>query len=205
MFNITTYNFLTSGSKLQRVPSVFACLYFPLIPSLSRSTQVLQKPCQGNFGKFQGSGQSRFGGSERDRYFFKIPKWQHELVRDYKRGKLVYYFLNNTAETCLYELKISENIETEHAFKSKAFFRLSSNLHTSCLNAFKYKNDCDNKGSAMFCHTLSHSASLKISERYIKWKIPDEINPGGRVLTVFPHSPQLQITLRCSRVNQCSE
>ena len=37
----------------------------------------------------------------------------------------------------LYGLKISEKIEIEHVFQSKAFFHLSSNLHTSCLSAFK--------------------------------------------------------------------
>ena len=37
----------------------------------------------------------------------KIPKWQHKLAWDYKRGKLVSYFLNNAAKTCLYGLKIS--------------------------------------------------------------------------------------------------
>ena len=63
-----------------------------------------------------------FGGYEKDRYFLKIPKWQHKFVRDYKRGKLVFYFLNNDAKTCLYVLKISENTDTEHVFQSKAFF-----------------------------------------------------------------------------------
>ena len=33
-------------------------------------------------------------------------------------------------------LNISGNIETEHVFQSKAFFHLSSNLHTSCFSAF---------------------------------------------------------------------
>ena len=107
--------------------------------SLLRSAQVLQKSCQGNFEKFQGSGESRFGGSEKDRYFLKIPKWQHKLVPDYKRGKLVSYFLNNATRTCLYGLKISENIEIEHVFQSKTFFHLSSNHHISCLRAFKTK------------------------------------------------------------------
>ena len=121
-FICSTYNFLTTGSKLLHVSSIFACLYFTLVPSLLSSTQVLQKPCQGNFAKFQGSGKSRFGGSEKDRYFLKIPKWQHKHVRDYKRRKLVSYFLNNAAKTCLYGLKISENIDIEHIFQSKAFF-----------------------------------------------------------------------------------
>ena len=136
LFSITTYNFLTTASKLQHVLSIFACLYFALVTSLLRSTQVLQKPCQENFEKFQGSSQSRFGGSEKDRYFLKISKWQHKLVGDYKRGEMVYYFLNNTTKICLYGLKISENVNIEHVFQSKAFFRLSRNLHTSCLSAF---------------------------------------------------------------------
>ena len=69
----------------------------------------------------------------------KIPKWQHELARYYKRGKLVSYFLNNAAKTCLYGLKISENIEIGYFFQSRAFSHLSSNLHASCLSAFKGK------------------------------------------------------------------
>ena len=72
----------------------------------------------------------RFGGSEKGRYFLKIPKWQHKHVRDYKRGKLVSYFLNNAAKTCLYGLKISENIDIEHVFQSKAIFCHISNSHT---------------------------------------------------------------------------
>ena len=86
---------------------------------------VIQKPCQGNFGKLQESGESRFGSSVKDRYFLKIPK--------------VSYFVNNAALTCLYVLNISDNIETEHVFQSKIFFHLSSNLHASCFSAFKCK------------------------------------------------------------------
>ena len=52
----------------------------------------------------------------------KTPKWQYKLVWDYKRGKLVSYFLNNATETCSYGLKFSENIEIEHVFQSKLFF-----------------------------------------------------------------------------------
>ena len=69
-----------------------------------------------NFGKFQEFGVSKFDGPEKDRYFLKILKWQHKLVRDYKRGKLVSYFLNNAPKTCLYGLKNSDNIEIEHIF-----------------------------------------------------------------------------------------
>ena len=104
--------------------------------SLLRITfAVLQKPCQRNLGN-QGSGESRFGGSEKNRYVLRTPKWQHKLVRDYNRRKIVPCFLNNAAKTCLYGLKISEKIKIEHVFHSKAFFHLSSNLHISCLSAF---------------------------------------------------------------------
>ena len=85
---------------------------FLVFTSLLRITfAVLQKPGQGNFGKFQGTGE-RVGLAvlKKDRCFLKIPKWQHKLARDYKRRKLVSYFLNNGAKACLYGLKISENI-----------------------------------------------------------------------------------------------
>ena len=89
------------------MPSIFV---FNSTPLLRITFAVLQKPCQGNFGKFQGSGESRFVGSEKDRYFLKIQKWQNKLVRDYKRGNLVSYFVNNAVKICLYGLNISENI-----------------------------------------------------------------------------------------------
>ena len=112
------------------MPSIFACL--PVFTSLLHIILVtIQKPFQGNFGKFQESDEGRFSGSEKDIYFLKIPKWQHKLVWDYKRGKLVYYFLNNAGKTCLYGPEISENIEIEHVYQPKAFFRLSRNLHTT--------------------------------------------------------------------------
>ena len=90
-----------------------------------------------------------------------IPNWQHELGRYYKREKLVSYFLNNAAKTCLYGLKISENIEIGHFFQSRAFFHLSSNLHTSWLSAFKeitylkrYYNYFDSKVSSFVSSKL---------------------------------------------------
>ena len=49
---------------------------------------------------------------------------------------LVSNFLNNGPKTCLYELKSLENIQIEHAFQFKAFFRMTSNLHASCFSAF---------------------------------------------------------------------
>ena len=85
--------------------------------------------------KFQ---ESQEFGSEKDRYFLKILRWYQKLVRDYMQGKLFSYFLNNAVITCLYGLKISEIIEIEHIFQSKAFFHLSGNLPTSCFSALKY-------------------------------------------------------------------
>ena len=120
------------------MPFIFACLHLFLCLTFA----VLQKPCQENFEKFQEFGESRFGGSEKDCYFLKILKWLHKLW-DYKRGNLVSYLLNNAAKTCLFGLKISENIEIEHIFQSKAFFHLNGNLHTSCFGTFNYgKNGC---------------------------------------------------------------
>ena len=97
---------------------------------------VLQKPCQGHYGKFQEFGENRFGSSEKDLRGFKIGKWQHKLVRHYKSGNLISHFLHNAAKTCLFGLKISENVEIEHVLQSKAIFHLSCNIHTSCYNAF---------------------------------------------------------------------
>ena len=104
---------------------------------LSITFAALQKPRQGNFEKFQRSGESRFDGSENDRSFLKITKWQQKLVWTYKRGKLVSFFLNNAAKTCLFGLKILETIEIGHVFQSRAFFHFSSNLYRSCLSAFE--------------------------------------------------------------------
>ena len=133
-FQLSNCQQATTGTFHHCLPSLIRTHLF-----LRLTFAVLQKPCQENFGKFQEFGESRFGGSQKDRYFLKILKWQHKLVRDYKRGKLVSYFLNNAAKTCLYGLKISENIEIEHIFQSKAFFHLSGNLHTSCFSAFKVR------------------------------------------------------------------
>ena len=134
-FSITTDNFLTTGSKLQA--SAFHLCFFSLHFYAAPLQPVLETPSQENFGKFQESGETRFGGSENDRVFLKISKWQHKLVRDNKWGKLVSYFLNNAAKTYLYGLKLSENIEIEHVFQSKSFLHFISNLHTGCPSAFK--------------------------------------------------------------------
>ena len=114
--------------SVQLVESCVASQQVPSTPFSSITFAALQKLCQRNFRKFHGSCKSRFGGSEKDCYFLKIPKWQHKLVWVYKRGKLISYFLDNAAKTCLYWLKVSENIKIEHVFQSKAFFNFSSNL-----------------------------------------------------------------------------
>ena len=62
IFSITTYNFLTTGKKLLLASE---CLLSFSLSSLTFA--ALQKPCQGNFGKFQESGGSRFGNTEKDR------------------------------------------------------------------------------------------------------------------------------------------
>ena len=132
-FKIITSNFLTTASYNRCFPSLL-----DFTSSLRIAFAVLQKPCQENFSKFHIFGESRFGGSEKDRYFLKILKWQHELAGDFKRGKLVSYFLNNDAKTYLHGLKIWENIEIEQVFQSRAFF-ISVAIHTSCFSAFKIK------------------------------------------------------------------
>ena len=57
-------------------------------------------------------------------------------VRDYKRGKLVSYVLNNAAKTCLHGLKLSENIDIEHVFQSKVL------LVSVAFSAFKFYTFC---------------------------------------------------------------
>ena len=50
---------------------------------------------------------------------------------------MAFYFPDNTAKPCSYELKISENFEIKHVFQSKSFFHHIKFLHTCCLSAFK--------------------------------------------------------------------
>ena len=107
---------VASYSHSKCVPSLLV-----LLSSLHSYICSHTETCQGNFEKIQESGQSRFGGSEKECYFLKIPKWQYKLVWDYKQGKLVSYFINNAAKTCLYGLKISENIELSISFSLKHF------------------------------------------------------------------------------------
>ena len=113
--------------------SAFHPRLFSVFTSLLRVIfAVIQNPCHKNVEKFQEFGESRLGGSENDIYFLKTQKWHHKLVRNYKRAKLTSYLLNNAAKTCLYELNVSENIDSEHIFQSKAL----SHPHASFLSVF---------------------------------------------------------------------
>ena len=118
--------------SLQLVASYSICLpslyVFTTLLPLTDYICNLQKPCQGNFGKFPWLGEVRFGSSEKDQ-FLKIPKWQHKLVWGYKRGKLVSYFLSNAAQTCLYGIT-SENIVLSMPFSLKHFFFISAAIFT---------------------------------------------------------------------------
>ena len=69
-------------------------------------------------------------------YYLKILKRQDKLFPNYKRGKMVSYFPNDAAKTCLCGLKISETIEIKHVFQSKTFFHVSDNPQRSCFSAF---------------------------------------------------------------------
>ena len=122
---------LTISSKLVasyswQVPSVFACLHF-----FSHSCSLTETMPR----KFQVSGESRFGGSEKDHYFLKTSKYQHELVQEYKWEKYAYHFLDNAAKTCSHRLKISENIEIKHVFQSRSFFFVSVTFSTQVASA----------------------------------------------------------------------
>ena len=90
-FNIINYNFLKTASHNRCFPSLLN------FTSLLRITfALLQQSCQENFVKFHKFYSSRFGGSDKVCYFSEILKWQHKLVQDFERGKLV----PNAAKTC---------------------------------------------------------------------------------------------------------
>ena len=103
------------ASKLWHVPSIFACFHLTLTHYICSLTETMSRKFRKNF-------ESRLGGSWKDVYFLKTSKWQHKLVWDYKQGKMVSYFLNNDNKTCLYGLKVLENIEIEDVFQPKHFF-----------------------------------------------------------------------------------
>ena len=138
-FSITTYHFLTTDSKLAIArASAFricqcSCLHFTPTHYICIHTETMSR----KFWEISRIQWEQFRGSEKDRQFFKISKWQHKFARDCKRGNIVYYFPNNAGKTCIYGPKISENIEIEHVFQPKAYFHFSRNLNTSCFSTFK--------------------------------------------------------------------
>ena len=105
-FSIITYNFLPTVKLLARYNRCLLSL-LPFTYSYTLDWQSYRDHIK----EIQEFCESRFGGSRKDRYFLRIIKWQHKLFRDYKRGKLVSFVLNNAAKTDLYGLKVSENIE----------------------------------------------------------------------------------------------
>ena len=98
---------------------------------------VLQKPCQGNFRKFKDLARVNLGFWKRLLIFedSKMAAWTCSVLQ---ARKLISYFLNNAAKTCLYGLNISENVEIGYFFQCRTFLHPSGNLHRSYLSAFKY-------------------------------------------------------------------
>ena len=70
--------------------------------------------------KFQGLGECRFDGSEKDRYYLKIPNLQHQFTREFKRGKLASFFLDNAPKMFIWA-KDFRNIEIKHIFSLTHF------------------------------------------------------------------------------------
>ena len=75
--------FLRPGRRLWlaiKLAIAFFVFVFTSTSLLRIAFAALQKPCQGNFGKFRRSGKSRFGGSEKDmvlqarKFGFLFPK-----------------------------------------------------------------------------------------------------------------------------------
>ena len=58
-------------------------------------------------------------------------------VREFKRGKLIFYLSNNVAKKCPCELKISRDIKIKYLFRLKVYFHVLDIFHTSCQGAFK--------------------------------------------------------------------
>ena len=78
--------------------------------------------------KIQGFGATGVGGSEKDRYFLKIPFLSINMKGNYRQGKFVFHFS--------YQLKISKNTEIKYALHFKAHFYPLNPLHIFCLSTF---------------------------------------------------------------------
>ena len=68
---ITTHSFLTNGIKLYLASAFHLCLTFLHLSRIPVAVSPT-KTMPGKFGKFQESGESRLGGSEKDCYLLKI-------------------------------------------------------------------------------------------------------------------------------------
>ena len=146
IFIIATYNFFATGRKLQLAFHLCLCLHFHF--TFTHYTGSLTETIKRKFREISKIRRDQIWRFEKRSLFLIIAKQRHNLARYYKRGNLVSYFQNNAAKTCIYGLRISQNIEIEHVFQSKTLFHLSSNLHTSFLSVFKVSHFCDHQVNA---------------------------------------------------------
>ena len=114
------------------MPSIFACLH-----SYALHLQLYRNHVKEISGNFKDLVRVDLAVLKIIVIFWRFQNGSINFFWNYKQGKLVSNFLINGPKTCLYGLKISENIEIEHVFQFKAFFHITSNLHTSCFSAFK--------------------------------------------------------------------
>ena len=90
-------------------------------------------------------------------------------------GTFVPYFLNNGAKTCLYGLKISENIELELFFQFKSFFisvAISIQVASTPLNLNKVNSELDSIIPSTFInHVTCNFDAWHCSEEKCNFKI----------------------------------
>ena len=72
--------------------------------------------------KFQGSGESWFGGFEKIRIFWRFQNGSINLFGNASQESWFLIFKKNAVKTRSYGLKISEIIEIKYVFQSKGFF-----------------------------------------------------------------------------------
>ena len=125
--SITTYNFLKTYPYSVRLPSLL--VFTSLWPLLSR-TQLLQKPCQGNF-----KDPARVGLVVLKKIVI-FWRFQNGSITLFRITREENWFLISLIILLkhLYELKFPENIDIDHVFQYEAFFRLSSKLPQRLLN-----------------------------------------------------------------------
>ena len=80
---------------------------------------------------------------------------------------MVSYFLNNAAETYLYRLKISENIETELAFHCRAFFiSVAISTQVTYLSALKRRHFLQVFQNFVFVWAIFRYSSIKFLQHW---------------------------------------